>query len=127
MLFRSDNKDVWYGLFAEAAKQSIVVANSLSEWLPNIASNEFEFLRAIQLLRGYSLVEDVQDLTSYTTHPVVHRWAFHMQDEEQRVVFTRLAVVIVGWAVPDRSEKEHATVQRRLLSHAQRCWQWIVG
>ena len=122
-----DNKDVWYGLFAEAAKQSIVVANSLSEWLPDIASNEFEFLRAIQLLRGYSLVEDVQDLTSYTTHPVVHRWAFHMQDEEQRVVFTRLAVVIVGWAVPDRSEKEHATVQRRLLSHAQRCWQWIVG
>jgi len=42
--------------------------------------------------------------------------AFHMQDEEQRVVFTRLAVVVVGWAVPDRSEKEHATVQTSALA-----------
>jgi hypothetical protein len=117
-----DNKDVWYGLLAEAGKKSIDVADSLSEWLPNIVSNEVEFLGAIQLLRSYSLVEDVQDLASYTTHPVVHRWAFYMQDEEQRVVFTRLAVVVVGWAVPDRSEKEHTTVQRRLLPHAQRCW-----
>jgi len=122
-----DNKDVWYSLFAEAGKKSIDVADSLSEWLPKIASNEVEFLGVIQLLRNYSFIEDVQDLTSYTIHPVVHQWAFHMQDEEQRVVFTRLAVVAVGWAVPDRSEKEYATVQCRLLPHAQRCWQWIVG
>ena len=122
-----DNKDIWYSLFAEAGKKSTDVADFLSEWLPNIADNEVKFLEAIQLLRSYSLIEDVQDLTSYSTHPVVHRWAFYMQDEEQRVVFTRLAVVVVGWAVPDKSEKEYATVQRRLLPHAQRCWQWIMG
>ncbi|KAF2816881.1 FabD/lysophospholipase-like protein [Mytilinidion resinicola] len=121
-----DNKDVWYGLLGEASKQSAHVADYLSEWLPNVASNEVEFLGAVQLLRSYSLVEDVQDLASYTTHPVVHRWAFHMQDKEQRVVFTQLAVVVVGWAVPHRSEKQHAMVQRRLLGHAQRCFQWVV-
>jgi hypothetical protein len=54
----------------------------------------------MQLLRSYSLVEAVQDLASYATHPVVHRWAFHIQDEEQRAVFTWLAVVVVGLAVP---------------------------
>jgi hypothetical protein len=93
-----DNKDVWYGLLSEASKQSADVL----EWFPDIASNEVEFLRAVSLLRSYSLVEDVQDLVSYTTHPVVHRWAFHMQDQEQQAVFTRLAVVGVGLAVPDR-------------------------
>ena len=57
-----DNKDVWYGLLGAAGKQSADVADYLSEWLPNIASNEVEFLRAVRLLRSYSLVEDVQDL-----------------------------------------------------------------
>jgi hypothetical protein len=65
-----DNKDVWYGLLSKASKQSADVL----EWFPDIASNEVEFLRAVSLLRSYSLVEDVQGLVSYTTHPVVHRW-----------------------------------------------------
>ena len=122
-----DNKDIWYGLLAEAGMRSTDVADCLSEWLPGIASNELDFLGAIQVLRSYSLVENVQDIASYTTHPVVHKWAFHIQDEVQRVVFTRLAVAVVGWAVPHRSEKMHSSVQRRLLPHAQRCWQWTLG
>ncbi|KAF2179206.1 FabD/lysophospholipase-like protein [Zopfia rhizophila CBS 207.26] len=122
-----DNKDIWYGLLAEASIRSTDVADCLSEWLPGIASNELDFLRAIQVLRSYSLVEDAQDLASYITHPVVHKWAFHVQDEWQRAVFTRLAVAVVGWAVPAKSEKEHSSVQRRLIPHAQRCWQWILG
>ena len=68
-----DNKDLWYGLLAEADIQSTVVADHLSEWLPNIANNEVEFVAAMQLLRSYSLVEGLQDLAGYATHPVVHR------------------------------------------------------
>ncbi|KAF2175261.1 FabD/lysophospholipase-like protein [Zopfia rhizophila CBS 207.26] len=121
-----DHKDLWYGLLAEAGMRSTAMANCLSRWISDIANNEVEFLGAIQLLRSYSLVDDVQDLGSYTIHPVVHRWAFYIQNEGQRVVFMRLAVVAVGWAVPDRSKKEHSRAQRRLLPHAQRCWSWIV-
>ena len=121
-----DNKDLWYGLLAEADIQSTVVADHLSEWLPNIANNEVEFVAAMQLLRSYSLVEGLQDLAGYATHPVVHRWAFHIQDEKQQAVFTWLAVVVVGWAVPETSEKEYSSMQRRLLAHAQRCNQWVI-
>lgn len=68
-----DNKDLWYDLLAEGGMQSTAVADYLSEWLSDIASNEVEFIAAIQLLRSYSLVEGVHGLASYTTHPVVHR------------------------------------------------------
>ena len=121
-----DNKDLWYGLLAEAGMQFTAVADSLSEWLPGIANDEVDFIAAIQLLHSYSLVEDVQGLASYATHPVMHRWTFHIQDEEERAVFTRLAVVVVGWAVPDNSKKEYSGVQRRLLAHAQQCCQWAI-
>lgn len=122
-----DNKDLWYSLLAEAEIKSTVVADYLSEWLPNIANNEVEFVATMQLLRSYSLVEGLQDLAGYTTHPVVHRWAFHIQDEKQQAVFTWLAVVVVGWAVPKTSEKEYSSMQRRLLAYAQRCNQWVIG
>jgi hypothetical protein len=121
-----NNKDLWYGLLAEAEIRSTVVADYLSEWLPNIANNEVEFVATMQLLRSYSLVESLQDLAGYATHPVVHRWAFYIQDEKQRAVFTWLAVVVVGWAVPEISEKEYSSMQRRLLAHAQWCNQWVI-
>jgi hypothetical protein len=121
-----DNKDLWYGLLAEAEIRSTVVADYLSEWLPNIANNEVEFVATMQILRSYSLIESLQDLAGYATHPVVHRWAFHIQDEKQRAVFTWLAVVVVGWAVPEISEKEYSSMQHRLLAHAQRCNQWVI-
>lgn len=56
-----------------------MTARSLPEWIGDIASKELEFSRAMQLLRNYSLIEDVEDLASYATHPVVHRWAYHYQ------------------------------------------------
>jgi hypothetical protein len=121
-----NNKDLWYGLFARAKIKFIIVADYLSEWLPNIANNEVEFIAIMQLLRSYSLVEGLQDLAGYATHPVVHRWAFHIQDEKQRAVFTWLAVVVVGLAVPETSEKEYSSMQRRLLAHAQWCNQWAI-
>ena len=98
-----------------------VVAESLSEWLASVASDEVEFVAAMRLLRSYSLIEGLQDLSGYATHPVVHRWAFHIQDEKQRTVFTWLAVAVVGYAVPTTSEKEYARVQGRLIAHAQQC------
>ena len=121
-----DNKDLWYGLLARAGMNSTEVAESLSEWLARVASDEVEFVAAMRLLRSYSLVEGLQDVSGYATHPVVHRWAFHILDKKQRAVFTGLAIAVVGWAVPETSEREYSKVQRRLLAHAQRCAQWVM-
>lgn len=71
-----DNKDLWHGLFAEACRDT-VVAKMLSRWIGDIASSELEFSWAMQLLCNYSLIEEVEELASYATHPVVHRWAYH--------------------------------------------------
>ncbi|RYN56964.1 hypothetical protein AA0117_g13226 [Alternaria alternata] len=56
-----DNKDLWHGLFAAACAASPVATRMLSGWIGDIAGSEIEFSRAMQLLRNYSLVEQVQD------------------------------------------------------------------
>jgi tetratricopeptide (TPR) repeat protein len=121
-----DNKDLWYGLFAIACKESTGATQLLSKWLEDIASNEVKFTEAIKLLRNYSLIEDVEDMASYTTHPVVHRWALHFQGNNEQVELAHLAVTVVGWAVPHSSTREYMSLQRRLLPHAQHCLKWIL-
>ncbi|KAH7372236.1 hypothetical protein BKA66DRAFT_423213 [Pyrenochaeta sp. MPI-SDFR-AT-0127] len=121
-----DNKDLWHGLFAEAYNYSAVAARLLSEWIGGIASSELEFGQAMQLLRNYSLVEEVQDTTSYATHPVVHQWAYHSQGKFYATELSQLAIVTVGLAVPDLSAPNYTATQRRLLPHAQVCTTWVV-
>ncbi|CAN9193253.1 unnamed protein product [Alternaria alternata] len=119
-----DNKDLWHGLFAVACSGSAVAAAMLSGWIGDIASSEVKFSRAMQLLCNYSLVEEavkVAETTSYTTHPVVHQWAHHSQGKRFATELSRLAVVAVGWAVPESSTRDYPALQRRLLLHAQAC------
>lgn len=56
---------------------------------------------------------------------MIHRWAYHFLDEDSRVELAQLAVVIVGWSVPDNSTRDYSAMQRRLLLHAQACSQWV--
>ncbi|KAH3913970.1 hypothetical protein HBH56_096710 [Parastagonospora nodorum] len=116
-----DNKDLWYGLFAMGCMQSPVAARMLSRYIGEISSSEITFSRAMQLLRNYSLVEEVAETGSYTTHPVVHQWAYHSQGRCFATELSRLAVVAIGWAVPKSSTRDYTTLQRRLLPHAQAC------
>ncbi|KAF2711453.1 FabD/lysophospholipase-like protein [Pleomassaria siparia CBS 279.74] len=123
-----DNKDLWYGLFAEASQNSVTVEEMLSKWIGDIASNEIEFIGAMQLLRNYSLIEEVQgtkETISYATHPVVHRWAYHYQAKRFESELGQLAVVAVGKAVPHDSARDYWILQRRLLPHAQTCALWL--
>ena len=120
-----DSKDLWYSLFAAACSNSKTTARCLSEWIGDFAINEVEFAKAIQLLRNYSLIEDVEGRGSYATHLVVHRWAYYFQGEDSRAQLARLAVMVTGWAVPDRSFLDYS-LQHRLLSHAQVCSHWVL-
>ncbi len=122
-----DNKDFWYGLLAAAQQRDAKIGDLLSMWIHEVGSNELKFNDAMRLLRSYSMIEEMEDLTGYSAHPVVHEWARHIQDEEQQAELARLAVAVVGFAVPHAAEKEYWILQRRLRSHAQRCWQRILS
>jgi tetratricopeptide (TPR) repeat protein len=116
-----DNKDLWYGLFAAGCAASPVAARMLSRWIGEIASSEIRFSKAMQLLRSYSLVEEVVETQSYVTHPVVHQWAYHSQGRCFATQLSRLSVIAIGWALPQRSTHDYTSLQRRLLAHAQAC------
>jgi tetratricopeptide (TPR) repeat protein len=122
-----DNKDLWHGLFATACGKSTIAARMLSEWIGDIASSEIRFNRAMQLLRNYSLVENVvAETQSYATHPVVHQWAHHSQGICFATQLTRLSLVIVGLNMLESSSRDYASMQRRLLPHAQACSRHMV-
>jgi tetratricopeptide (TPR) repeat protein len=121
-----DNKDFWYSLF-ENARRLPRIAQSLSEWVGDIAGSELKFVKAIQLLRSYSLVEDVINVDSYTTHPVVHKWAYHYQARHHGPKLVRLAIAVVGYAVSDKSIPGSDAMQRRLLPHAQLCSRLVLA
>ncbi|KAF2015348.1 FabD/lysophospholipase-like protein [Aaosphaeria arxii CBS 175.79] len=121
-----DNGDLWYELFAAACQRSTAVGAMLLDWIGDIATSELAFTNAMQLLRSYSLVDTVEELGRYATHPVVHIWALHFQGKCFASDLKRLAVVVVGSAVPDESTRDCWIMQRRLLPQAQVCSVWIV-
>jgi len=121
-----DNKDLWFELFTAACGASARVAREVSGWIGDLANNEVEFRQSIQLLCSYSLVESVEETTSYATHPVVHKWARYYRGQDFGEKLARLAMVVVGWAVPHSSRRDYSVLQRRLLPHAQACSRWMM-
>jgi len=122
-----DNKDLWYGLFAEACKASTTMARMLSEWIGDIARKELDFIQAMQLLRNYSMIEEVEDVASYATHIVVHKWAYHYRGQDCYGKIALLALAVVGHAIPETSTRDYWTLHRRLLPHVQACSQWVIA
>ncbi|KAH7111330.1 hypothetical protein B0J11DRAFT_619915 [Dendryphion nanum] len=116
-----DNRSLWYGLLAAASRSSAIAAEQMSIWIGEIAHREMDFIKAIAVLRSYSLVEDMEDQSGYATHPVVHQWALHIQDENQRAALSWVAVTAVGLAVPMNDTKDYWETQARLLPHAGAC------
>jgi tetratricopeptide (TPR) repeat protein len=120
-----DNKDFWYDLLAVACK-SYVAADMLSRWVGEIANSEIQFTGAMRLLRNYSLVEEITGTTSYATHPVVHQWTRYSQGTHFETDLMQLAIVVVGQCVPHHHELDYYALQRRLLPHAQVCFNHVV-
>jgi len=70
-----DNKGLWFGLFGRVSEQSSSLSDFLPRWFHVIISCELKFLRTIQDLLAFSMIEAREDLSAYTVHPVVHEWA----------------------------------------------------
>ena len=117
-----DNRDLWRGLLQAAADGG----EQWPGWLREIAGSEVRYLDAARLLRRYSMIEDGESVWGgYMMHPVVHRWASHIQDGTAKKAVLQLAVLLVGFSVPSRTTKDYWVVLRRLLPHAERCSWWI--
>jgi tetratricopeptide (TPR) repeat protein len=117
-----DGRDLWHGLLQAA----IDIDEEWPEWLCDIASNEVRYLDAVRLLLRYSMIESRESMEEvHMMHPVVHRWASHIQDSAAKKEFLRLAVVAIGFLVPDQDSRDSWVVHRRLLPHAERCSWWI--
>ncbi|KAI1622064.1 hypothetical protein EDD37DRAFT_684068 [Exophiala viscosa] len=127
-----DNRDLWYGLF-ERSREIWTNHTYVNANLQEVCSDEMKFIDAIQLLLKYSLIERLEDDSGCIVHPVLHQWARHVQNEEQRIAFARLAVITVGFALPHYGfAVQHYfmgnlwTVERRLMGHADCCFRWVV-
>ena len=71
-----DNKDLWYKLFSVATRNEH--GGTFPSWMmTHIASDQLNFSHAMKLLRRYSMIEEANELGSYSIHPVVHKWAYH--------------------------------------------------
>ncbi|KAL3439993.1 hypothetical protein BJX65DRAFT_49951 [Aspergillus insuetus] len=109
-----DSQDVWYELIACGLKCSNPPA-----WFQKAVSSNLAFKATIKILIGFSLVETKQQEGSYTIHPVVHDWCSHIAALENHTAqLYELALISVGYMVPTNSDRDYATLQQRLLPHA---------
>ncbi|KAI9855038.1 MAG: hypothetical protein M1813_000582 [Trichoglossum hirsutum] len=109
-----DNQDLWFQLLKWPDCQA-----RAPEWLRQITDTEITFLKTIQNLLGYSLIEQKESSDSYSMHVVVHDWIREFINKEDNNLF-RIGITSVGLAVPGDKEKDYQTMQRRLLPHANR-------
>ncbi|KAI9691165.1 MAG: hypothetical protein M1822_008785 [Bathelium mastoideum] len=96
------------------------------EWIGDAANQKFKFVQAMTLLQNYSLVESGFGKGSYSTHPVVHRWAYYYRARTFQFELSQLVLLSVGWALPPKLVCDHSAIERRLLPYAQACTRWIV-
>jgi tetratricopeptide (TPR) repeat protein len=117
-----DGRDLWHGLLQAAVDGG----EQWPGWLCDVAGNEVRYMDAVRLLLRYSMIESRESVQgSHMMHPVVHRWASHIQDGAGKREVLRLVVMVVGSSVPSSTSKDYWVVQRRLLPHAERCSWWI--
>jgi tetratricopeptide (TPR) repeat protein len=120
-----DNKDLWYGLLSKACQNDWRAAKMLTKWIGKVANSEIQFTGAMRLLRNYSLVEEITGTKSYATHPVVHQWTRRSQGRQFERDLIQLAIVVIGRSVPYDTELNYYASQRRLLPHAQVCFNHV--
>ncbi|KAA6408178.1 MAG: Kinesin light chain [Lasallia pustulata] len=94
-----DNQDVWFQLLAAGSEGSPV-------WFATIVYDELSFNEAIRLLCDHALIESLE-----------------MSGGE--ISMAILALICVGLAVPTKDVPEYWVKERRLLLHADKCFESV--
>jgi len=111
-----DHGDLWYGLFTPLLSVATTSETKLPEWYAQVVSSPTNFNVVIQALLSYSLAERQPTPLAYSVHPVVHQWCYH-KTVKNRNATARLALIILGSAVPQQTNQNYSVVERRLLPH----------
>lgn len=114
--FKQPRSLVW--TLRKGAQSNTLAAQDSRAFLGEIVTDELGFCGAMQLLRSFSMIEPIETGGSYDVHPAVHQWAYHQQSVDMREQCSYLAMNILGCAVPDRFERDSASIFHRLLPHA---------
>ncbi|KAF2260426.1 TPR-like protein [Lojkania enalia] len=115
-----DYQDLWFELFAPAHLRLTSADEVVAEWFMLVTNSKPKFMEKTRLLLRYSLIDRVKNSGGYIIHPVMHEWAWQIQDKYQRGQNCQLAAMVLGLAVPLESEKGFWVLQLRLLLHANR-------
>ncbi|KAA6414181.1 MAG: hypothetical protein FRX48_02543 [Lasallia pustulata] len=94
-----DNQDVWFQLLAAGSEGTPV-------WFATIVYDELSFNEAIRLLCDHALIESLE-----------------MSGGE--ISMAILALICVGLAVPTKDVPEYWVEERRLLPHADKCFESV--
>ena len=113
-----DNQDVWFQLLAAGSEGSPV-------WFATIVKDELSFNEAIRLLCDHALIESLEISGGYSMHNCVHAWAAHVLNAEREISMAILALICVGSTVPTEEVPEYWEKERRLLSHADKCFESV--
>ncbi|KAH7021522.1 Tetratricopeptide repeat-domain-containing protein [Microdochium trichocladiopsis] len=120
-----DNNHLWHGLLTVAGRDGSDKRH-WPQWLVGLAVSEARFLEAVRLLLRYSMIEANEDVRAgYSMHPVVHRWALHLDEGSRKAYYARLALTLVGLSVPMSTERKYWVLQQQLLPHGQHCAEWL--
>ncbi|KAL2829086.1 hypothetical protein BJY01DRAFT_240744 [Aspergillus pseudoustus] len=109
-----DNRDIWYELIQSASNCS-----DTPSWFDKTVSSKLVFKKKLKALIRFSLVETKQQEGSYTLHPVVQDWCFHIAaSEEATNQLHEMTLISVGHMVPSSDDRDYARLEQRLLPHA---------
>ncbi|KAL4744430.1 hypothetical protein BDW72DRAFT_209020 [Aspergillus terricola var. indicus] len=118
-----DNQDIWYELI-----QSGLDYSKPPPWFKTAVSSKLVFKTKLKALVEFSLVEIKQQEGSYTLHPVVQDWCYHIAASNNLTnQLQELAFISVGSMVPRRDTRDYARLEQRLLPHANNLIQRNIG
>lgn len=118
-----DSADLWFELLAEGRSAG-------PPWFQEITADAPSFYEAVGVLRDYGLaessVEQTPGLHGYSLHKYVHSWAVHVLNDTKSKISAKLAMRCVSQHVAGDIEAAGGEGGRRLLPHAERCWDMFV-
>ena len=115
-----DNHDLWYELLRWDQFQK-----AIPSWLQTITRTEISFMNTIDVLLEYSMIEQNSKINSYSMHAVVHDWIRESINKANNKELLETATTTLGLAAPDRVTRHSVTIERRLLPHLTRWFQYF--
>jgi tetratricopeptide (TPR) repeat protein len=117
---------VWLQLLQEGR-------DNAPEWFRELTENRLEFNKAVKTLSDHALVEvdaasrdDSGESRGCSMHSCVHSWTVHVLNKEWDANMAALALECVSRHLPGDNQHNSVVIERRLMRHVGRSWEFIV-